>query len=61
MLIKSAWQAIIMGIRLASVAPFHICFHPPSVFFGNYLTHVTFCASLLQLMASLCSSQSLVL
>lgn len=60
MLIKSAWQVIILGIRLADVVPFHLCFNPPSLFSGNYLTPVTFCVGLPQLMASLCSSQSLL-
>lgn len=59
MLIKSLWHVIIMGICLATVAPFHICFQPPSIFSSNYLTLVTFCARLPQLMPSLCSSLSL--
>lgn len=60
MLIKSAWQVIILGICLADVVLFYLCFNPPSLFSGNYLTHVTFCVRLPQLMASLCSSQSLL-
>lgn len=61
-LMKSAWQVIIVGIRLANVVPFLLCFNPPSfsLFSGNNLTPVTFCVSLLQLMASLCSSQALL-
>lgn len=60
MLIKSAWQVIILGVRVVDVVPFHLCFNPPSLFSGNYLTPLTFCVSLLRLMASLCSSQSLL-
>lgn len=39
---------------LADVVQFHICFNPPSLVSCNYLTPVTLCVSLPQLMASLC-------